>query len=34
MAEIIYEADYPSGGQKTGIMSIGGGGKNIVSNRL
>lgn len=24
MAEIIYEADYPSGGQKTGIMSIGG----------
>ena len=24
MAEIIYEADYPSGGQKTGIMDIGG----------
>jgi DNA (cytosine-5)-methyltransferase 1 len=24
MTEIIYEADYPSGGERTGIMSIGG----------
>lgn len=27
--EIKFEADYPSGGQKTGIMAIGGGMSNV-----